>query len=303
MEVVALAVCLAALGAVVCAVAVAWVFRKRIVSWLDDRLIYGPASKAPREGAGFLRANFAPVKGETSVGPVSEGGSGFRLPPRLGNGVFMRTGPNPRFAPRGGYHWFDGDGMVHAVRVRDGSLRYRNSWIQTSRLEQEVEHGKPMFVKIGELNGWRGLMCLLSQWLKRKFGVLDLSRGSGQANTALVHHARRLLALHEMDMPYALRVLCNGAIETLGRVTFGQEKTIKHFTAHPKVRERVGTKRAPANACVRACVLSFETDVGSRFRSAAVRRLPPLAGGPFHGRASLFLVQSLSGALPSLRRA
>jgi carotenoid cleavage dioxygenase-like enzyme len=25
-------------------------------------------------------------------------------------GQFMRNGPNPKFKPNGGYHWFDGDG-------------------------------------------------------------------------------------------------------------------------------------------------------------------------------------------------
>ena len=42
----------------------------------------------------------------------------------------------------------------------------------------------------------------------RWFGYLDLSKGAGTANTALVYHARRLLALHEGDMPYAIHILC-----------------------------------------------------------------------------------------------
>lgn len=48
-----------------------------------------------------------------------------------------------------------------------------------------------------------------------------LQNGKGRGNTALVFHANRLLALHESDLPYALRIACNGLIETLGRVTFG----------------------------------------------------------------------------------
>lgn len=27
-------------------------------------------------------------------------------------GEYARNGPNPKFAPKGGYHWFDGDAMV-----------------------------------------------------------------------------------------------------------------------------------------------------------------------------------------------
>lgn len=37
-------------------------------------------------------------------------------------------------------------------------------------------------------------------------GILDMSAGNGTANTSLVYHAGRLLALHEGDMPYQVRV-------------------------------------------------------------------------------------------------
>jgi hypothetical protein len=31
-------------------------------------------------------------------------------------GMYVRNGPNRRFEAPGRYHWFDGDGMLHAVR-------------------------------------------------------------------------------------------------------------------------------------------------------------------------------------------
>lgn len=43
----------------------------------------------------------------------------------------------------------------------------------------------------------------------------------------------RLLALAEGGMPYALRVMCDGVIETIGRVSYGGEMKTA-FTAHPK---------------------------------------------------------------------
>lgn len=40
------------------------------------------------------------------------------------DGVYLRNGPNPAHEPLLGahrYHWFDGDGMVHWVRLKGGS--------------------------------------------------------------------------------------------------------------------------------------------------------------------------------------
>lgn len=47
-------------------------------------------------------------------------------------------------------------------------------------------------------------------------------------------HAGSLLALHEGDAPYLLRLLADGDMETAGRLTYGGQ--LKHnFTAHPKI--------------------------------------------------------------------
>jgi hypothetical protein len=45
--------------------------------------------------------------------------------------------------------------------------------------------------------------------MKQLAGVIQgKKQGSGCANTALVFHAGKLLALHESDLPYALRMTC-----------------------------------------------------------------------------------------------
>jgi hypothetical protein len=56
----------------------------------------------------------------------------------------------------------------------------------------------------------------------------------GTANTALEYHAGRLLALQEGSLPWHLRVLCDGALETVGVCTFDGAAP-RTFTAHPKV--------------------------------------------------------------------
>jgi carotenoid cleavage dioxygenase-like enzyme len=59
------------------------------------------------------------------------------------NGVYVRNGPNPQFDPRGRYHWFDGDGMLHALHLADGQAVYRNRWIRTEAFERERREGGP----------------------------------------------------------------------------------------------------------------------------------------------------------------
>ena len=66
------------------------------------------------------------------------------------DGLYVRTGPNPRFEPEGRYHWFDGDGMVHGIRFRDGRATYRNRWVRTSAFERESEAGERLWTGIIE---------------------------------------------------------------------------------------------------------------------------------------------------------
>lgn len=42
---------------------------------------------------------------------------------------------------------FDGDGMVHAVRIKKGKAAYANSWVKTARLKQELRAGRALFPK------------------------------------------------------------------------------------------------------------------------------------------------------------
>ena len=46
------------------------------------------------------------------------------------DGVYVRNGPNPQFAPIGRYHYFDGDGMLHAVHFDGGRATYRNRYVR-----------------------------------------------------------------------------------------------------------------------------------------------------------------------------
>ncbi len=158
----------------------------------------------------YLDGNFAPVHEEITTDTLKVIGE---LPPDL-SGMFVRNGPNPQRSPIGQYHWFDGDGMLHGVRISNGKASYRNRYVQTRGWKKEHEAGKAI---------WSGL---LESSQNNPDGL-----NKNTANTALVWHAGQLLALWEGGAPHAIKV---PQLETIGEYTYNG-KLVSPFTAHPKV--------------------------------------------------------------------
>ena len=102
--------------------------------------------------------------------------------PRGLRGVFMRNGPNPQYKPDDHYAYpFDGTGMVHAIYIERGRARYRNRWVMTNEMEQERAAGHRTFNS-----------------------SFSAPPHADLANTNIVHHAGRYLALYEEGVPYEL---------------------------------------------------------------------------------------------------
>ncbi|CAL9004074.1 unnamed protein product [Prunus brigantina] len=204
-------------------------FASKFVDLIENlivKLMYDPSQ--PHH---YLAGNFAPVLDET---PPTNNLPVIGSLPECLNGEFVRVGPNPKFAPVAGYHWFDGDGMVHGMRIKDGKAMYVSRYVRTSRLKQEEYFGGAKFMKIGDLKGLFGLLMVNMQILRAKLKVLDMSYGNGTGNTALIYHHGKLLALSEADKPYVLKVLEDGDLQTVGLLDY--DKRLTHsFTAHPKV--------------------------------------------------------------------
>lgn len=150
-----------------------------------------------RELPFHLRGNFAPVEQEVTATDLPVEGA---IPPEL-CGLYVRNGPNPRSGTS--IHWFLGDGMIHGIRLEGGKASwYRNRWVQTRVL--------------GE-----GATFLAED------GTID--RTAALANTNIVCHAGRLLALVENAFPTEL----TPELETVGPYDFaGRLDTA--MTAHPK---------------------------------------------------------------------
>ncbi|MCA1661277.1 MAG: carotenoid oxygenase family protein, partial [Novosphingobium sp.] len=78
----------------------------------------------------FLSGIHQPMSDELTLAELRVEGA---IPPGL-DGSYMRIGPNPYAPDPAGYHWFTGDGMVHAIRLKDGEASYRNRWIRSKDL-------------------------------------------------------------------------------------------------------------------------------------------------------------------------
>ena len=143
--------------------------------------------------------------------PVSEESTAFelpisgKLPPDL-CGRFLRIGPNP---PAGNSpHWFLGAGMIHEVRIDEGEARsYRNRYVRGAYFDAVSSGKRP---PLGDLQ-------------------------TSMANTHIVSHGRKLLALEETHLPVEIA----DDLSTVGPYDFGG-KLATSMTAHPKTCPRTG---------------------------------------------------------------
>ncbi|MCW2653082.1 MAG: Carotenoid oxygenase [Mycobacterium sp.] len=150
----------------------------------------------------FRTGNYAPVNDELTAFDLPVDGA---IPPEL-NGWYLRNGPNPRHATG---HWFTGDGMVHGVRLESGRAAwYRNRWVRTESFEHPFGVYNP--------DGSRNLY-------------------SSVANTHVVRHAGKTLALVESSLPYQI----TNELDTVGAYDFGG-KLADSMTAHPKICPTTG---------------------------------------------------------------
>lgn len=151
-----------------------------------------------------LRGNFAPVFDERTEVNLEVEGS---IPAEL-SGRFFRNGSNPEsgFSP----HWFLGNGMIHGIELKDGQAHwYKNRYIRTPLFEN------PDGPRVDDQG--------------------NLDRKMSLANTHVIQHAGRILALEEGSFPFEI----SKDLDTVGAHDFdGQLQTA--MTAHPRICPETG---------------------------------------------------------------
>lgn len=135
-------------------------------------------------------------------------------------GTYFRNGPNPQYVLNEKHHIFDGDGMIHAFEFSARNIRYYNKWVRTEKLLLERAAGRSLFG--GMTNRWRDP------------SVQD--RSGNLANTHVIWHGGKLLALFEAGFPIELDPQ---TLETRGPWDFHGELD-RAMTAHPKTDPTTG---------------------------------------------------------------
>ncbi len=201
----------------------------------------------------MLRGTFVPVTDERDDADLRVTGT---LPADLA-GMFIRNGPNPMFEPLGRYHMFDGDGMLHAITIEGGRASYRNRWIRSAGLEAEMRAGRALYGGLGDMH------------MPGPDEVGDAGPMKNLANTNIVRHAGRLLALWEAGPPTEV----TADLDTVGVHDF-DGRLDGAFTAHPKIDPRTGEMLAFAYLPFAPYLRSYEIDASGRLTRTVDVALP-----------------------------
>jgi carotenoid cleavage dioxygenase len=146
-----------------------------------------------------------------------------RIPDDL-NGAFYRVGPDFQYPPKFPDNIpFDGEGHVSMFRFSAGRVDLKSRYVRTQRFDVQRR-------------ARRALFGMYRNPFTDDAGLENVSRGT--ANTTVVYHAGRLLALKEDSPPVAMDALTLDTKDDY--VTFGGKLTSQTFTAHPKLDPETG---------------------------------------------------------------
>lgn len=172
----------------------------------------------------FMTGPFAPNYVEVDATELEVIG---RVPERL-SGVYLRNTQNPVHQPKGTYHPFDGDAMVHALRFDRGRVEYRNRFVRTKGFLEEQAAGRALYAglidrpSLAERPGWGA-----------RGGLRDTA-----ATDVIVHAGQVLATFYQCGEPYRLDPV---TLAPRGVSAWGAQVMADNgISAHPKVCPRTG---------------------------------------------------------------
>ena len=159
----------------------------------------------------YVQGPYAPVANEITAETLDVIGE----IPKDFSGAYFRNGPNPQLPPQDMHHWFDGDGMLHAIHFENGKASYRNRYVKSRDFGAD----------------------------NSKTGIFKPAADAGQtvykdtANTDIVCHNGELMALWYISgRPVRLNP---DTLETIGEENFGGALP-NNISAHSKVDLNTG---------------------------------------------------------------
>jgi carotenoid cleavage dioxygenase len=166
-----------------------------------------------------FRGYAAPVRIEGDVHDLEVIGT---IPAGM-NGDYIRNSADHQYPPMFEDDLFlNGDGMLHRVRIANGRASLKTRYVETEKLKLERAAGRALFGRY-----------------RNQFtddpSVAGVDRGT--ANTSVVWHGGKLLALKEAARPMAID---RETLATIGSYDFDGALKSQTFTAHPKVDPATG---------------------------------------------------------------
>lgn len=176
-----------------------------------------------------------------------------RIPSGL-RGTLFRNGPALHELSGLRYrHWFDGDGMVHALRLMDTGLHHTGRLVMTEKLAAEIKAGRRRRLTFGT-------------------AIADAEPPRGPdslnaANTSVLPMEGEVLALWEAGSAYRMDGL---TLDTLGPKSWRPDLAGLPFSAHPKVEKRGTIWNFGLNSINSRMVLYEISPTGTLARAAAI---------------------------------
>jgi len=150
-------------------------------------------------------------------------------------------------------HWFDGDGMIQAIRFDSGGIHYRNRYVDTPQYRDETRALCIVYRGFGKM---------------RQGGMLAnaFRMAANASNTSVVVNDGKLLSLWEGGPPFEMDP---ATLDTRGLQDFGS--ALRTFSAHPRIDPDTGE------------LFNFGLDYGLRttltpyrLQRGRVTKLPPV---------------------------